>query len=143
MGSFVTGSREIAASPSTVWAILADVEGWPMRFTPHLKSAALHGGLEVGTRGSVRMSLLPLESEFTITSVDEPKSWSWRGELAWLTMDFDHRIETTPGGCQVTFDVDLEGTLAPVIRPLARLVYRPQMERALDLLVACAEETVA
>lgn len=141
MGSFVTGSREIAASPSTIWEILADVERWPMRFTPHLKSAALHGALEVGTRGSVRMRRLPLETEFEITSVNEPTNWSWRGELAWLTMDFDHRIEGTTGGCRVTFDVDLEGAFSPVVRPLARLVYRPQMERALDLLVARAEET--
>ena len=143
MGSFVTGSREIGAAPSAVWAILADVECWPNRFTPHLESAALHGPLEAGTRGSVRMRRLPIETEFEVTSVDEPKNWSWRGRLVWLTMDFDHRIEDTANGCRVTFDVDLEGPLAALIRPLARLVYRPQMERALDLLVACAEDTRA
>lgn len=89
------------------------------------------------------MRRLPIETEFEVTSVDEPKNWSWRGRLVWLTMDFDHRIEDTPNGCRVTFDVDLEGPLAALIRPLARLVYRPQMERALDLLVACAEDTRA
>ncbi len=57
MGGFVTGSREIAAAPSTVWAILADVERWPERLTPHLKSAALHGPLETGTKGSEPLTI--------------------------------------------------------------------------------------
>ncbi len=42
-------------------------------------------------------------------------------------------------GCRVTFDIDLDGRLAAIARPLARLVYRPQMERALDLIVRRAE----
>jgi hypothetical protein len=54
-------------------------------------------------------------------------------------MDFDHRCEPTETGCRVTFDVNLGGPLAGVVRPMARLIYRPQMERALDLLTQQAE----
>jgi hypothetical protein len=54
---------------------------------------------------------------------------------------FDHRIEVTESGARIEFDVDLNGPLAGIVRPVARLTYRPQMERALDLLSQQAERS--
>ncbi len=135
MGSFVEGVRETTASCDAVWSLLVDVERWPQTFTPHLTAARLEGPLETGTTGWVKTKLPLPRSPFTVTSVDDGRSWGWQGQLLWLTMTFDHRCESTRDGCRVVFDVDLEGPLAGAIRPLARRVYRPQMERALDLLV--------
>ncbi|MBA3796358.1 MAG: hypothetical protein H0X20_03915 [Chloroflexi bacterium] len=78
-------------------------------------------------------------SSFTVTSVDDGRGWAWEGKLLWLSMSFDHRVEPMEIGCGVTFDIDLDGRRAAIARPLARLVYRPQMERALDLVVRRAE----
>jgi hypothetical protein len=74
-----------------------------------------------------------------VTSVEEGRHWAWQGKLLWLTMDFDHRCQPTDTGCRVTFDVNLDGPLGSLVRPVARLIYKPQMERALDLLVRQAE----
>ena len=60
--------------------------------------------------------------------------------MLWMTMDFDHRVEVVDTGTRIEFDVDLNGPLAALVRPLARLNYRPQMETALDLLVQHAEQ---
>lgn len=49
-------------------------------------------------------------------------------------MDFDHRIEPLDGGSRITFDVDLNGPMVGYVRPVARRLYQPQMERSLDLL---------
>ena len=59
--------------------------------------------------------------------------------MLWLSLDFDHRCEPTPGGTRVTLDVSLNGAMGGLVRLLARPVYRRQMERALDLLVEVAE----
>ena len=141
LGNFVTGTRETGAAIETVWGLLIDVEAWPETFTPHLREAHLDGGVEVGAEGWVQTKLPLPRSSFTVTSVEPGRRWSWRGQVLWLTMDFDHRCEPTDNGTRVTFDVDLTGPMSSAIRPVARLTYRPQMERALDLLVEHAERS--
>ena len=139
MGNFVEGRRDTSASSEAVWVLLADVDLWPQTFTPHLKGAHLDGPLEVGATGWVQTKLPLPRSSFTVTSVEEGRGWRWQGKLLWLTMGFGHHCESIESGCRVTFDVDLDGPLAGVVRPMARLIYRPQMERALDLLIQRAE----
>ena len=139
MGNFVDGTRTTTAKPEVVWDLLVDVDRWPNTFTPHLKQARLDGAVEVGATGWVQSKLPLPRSTFSITSVEDGRSWAWRGKVLWLTMDFDHRCEPVETGCRITFDVDLSGPLAGLVRPIARLSYRPQMNRALDLLVTTAE----
>ena len=139
MGNFVTSSRETSANCERVWAILADVDRWPDRFTPHLREAQLAGELAPGAEGWVRMKLPMPRSAFTVTEVDPGRSWAWRGKILWLDMHYNHLCEPSSGGCRVTFDVDLDGSAAGLVRPLGRVVYRRQMNRALDLLAVAAE----
>ena len=122
-----------------VWEILADVNNWPSNFTPYLKEAHLDGGIEVGAKGWVQTRIPIPKAPFEISAVVPEKSWAWTGKILWLTMTFDHIVEATSDGTRVTFDVDLDGPLASVFRPLFRLQYRPNMETALDGLVAEAE----
>jgi hypothetical protein len=77
-----------------------------------------------------------------VSAVDDGRSWEWQGRLLWPTLDHDHRCEPTDTGSNVTFEVSLNGPLAALVRPLASLIYRPQMNRALDLLVAIGEGTL-
>ncbi|MDJ0961404.1 MAG: SRPBCC family protein [Acidimicrobiia bacterium] len=139
MGNFVEGARVTTADAAAVWALLVDVDRWPETFTPHLAAAQLDGGVEVGARGWVKTKLPLPRSTFTVTTVEDGRSWAWRGKMLWMTMDFDHRLETMDSRTRIEFDVDLSGPLAGIVRPLARLTYGPQMERALDLLVQHAE----
>ena len=139
MGNFVYGSRETTAAVEAIWTLLVDVDRWPETFTPHLKEAHLDGPLRQGATGWVKTRLPLPRSMFTVTEIDDGTRWAWRGKLLWLTMDFDHRCEPAESGTRVVFDVDLTGTLAGLVRPLARLSYRPQMERALDLLIQPSE----
>lgn len=141
VGNLVEGTRNIEARTSRVWELLVDVEGWPDTFTPHLKEAHLDGALQPGATGWIRTGLPMPRSSFTVSAVDDGRSWAWQGRLLWLTMDYDHRCEPTDTGSKVTFEVSLNGPLAALVRPLASLIYRPQMNRALDLLVANAEGT--
>lgn len=140
MGNFVNGERTTSASPETVWKLLIDVENWPKTFTPHLKEAHLEGSVRLNGSGWVRTKLPPVRSTFTVNSVTPGRQWSWRGKLMWLTMNFNHRCQPINGGTRIVFDVDLTGPFAGLIRPVSRLTYRPQMERALDLLVEQAEK---
>lgn len=139
MGNFVTGERKTSADSTTLWDLLVDVPGWPAAFTPHLKEAHIEGAVAPGVTGWVKTRLPLPRAAFRVTRVEAGESWAWQGKLLWLTMDFDHRLSQVDKGSVVMFDVDLVGPLGWALRPLARLVYRPQMERALDLLVAEAE----
>jgi hypothetical protein len=140
MGNFVTGSRIIGAAPERVWDLLVAVDRWPSTFTPHLREAHLDGELAVGATGWVRTRLPLPRSAFEVTALDPGRSWAWRGDLLWLTLDFNHRVEAEGiVGTRVTFDLDLNGRGAVLVRPLGRLLYGRQMQRALDLLVEHAE----
>jgi hypothetical protein len=111
MGNFVTGSRIIGAAPERVWDLLVRVDRWPSTFTPHLREAHLDGDLAVGATGWVRTRLPLPRSPFVVTALEPGRSWAWRGDLLWLTLDFNHRVEAEGiVGTRVTFDLDLTGT---------------------------------
>jgi hypothetical protein len=102
VGNLVEGTRNIEASTSRVWELLVDVEGWPDTFTPHLKEARLDGALQPGATGWIRTRLPMPRSSFTVSAVDDGRSWAWQGRLLWLTPDYDHRCEPTDTGSKVT-----------------------------------------
>lgn len=141
MGNFLKATRETSADPAVVWNILADVDAWPDTFTPHLKEAHLDGDIEVGTKGWVQTRIPIPRSHFEITRVKHGESWAWTGKIMWLTMRFDHVVETIDDSqTRILFDVDVDGAMAAAFRPLLRLQYRPNMNLALDTLVAEAEK---
>ncbi len=141
MGNFLEGTRETTAKAEIVWDILADVDAWPETFTPYLREAHLEGGVAVGSKGWVQTKVPIPKSHFEITTVEEGLSWEWTGKIMWLTMRFDHRVEKTDDSLtQIHFDVDLDGALAGIFRPLFRTQYRPNMNLALDTLVDEAEK---
>lgn len=141
MGNFLQASRETSADPDVVWDILANVEAWPETFTPHLEEAYLAGEIEVGTKGWVQTKVPIPRSHFEIASVEKGRSWAWAGKILWLTMRFDHVVDPIDDSrTRVLFDVDLDGPMAGLLRPLFRLQYRPNMNLALDTLVAEAEK---
>lgn len=141
VGNFLEGSRETSASSAVVWDILANVDAWPETFTPYLKEAHLEGDIEVGSKGWVQTKIPIPRSYFEITAVEDDRSWEWTGKIMWLTMRFDHVVETLDESrTMIFFDIDVDGPMAGVFRPLIRLQYRRNMNLALDTLVAEAEK---
>lgn len=134
MGNLVDASRDTSASPEAVWALLVDVDH-AQTHAPHLKEAHLDHPLQVGATGWIQTKIPLPRTSFTVTSFEEGRSWAWRGKVMWLTMDVRYRCDPTDTGCRVGFDVSLDGSFGGLVRPIARLIYGPQMERALDLLV--------
>lgn len=80
-------------------------------------------------------------SDAVVLRVDRVVPGRWTGKISWMTLGFDHSVEPTDDGSRITFDVDLDGPLAGVMRPLLRPPYLSQMNRALDNLVETAEKT--
>jgi Polyketide cyclase / dehydrase and lipid transport len=141
MGNLVHGSRDTSATCDTVWDLLADVDRWPETFARHLKRARLDGPLEPGATAVVENRSPPTRTTFTVHSVSPGSHFAWSGTIMGLTIDFDHRCEPIEAGCRVVFDIDLDGPLAGLVRPLVRPFYEPKMQRALDLLIVLAEGT--
>lgn len=141
MGNYVIGTRTTAAPAQVVWDIFVDVDSWPETFASHLEAAHLEGEVEPGATGWVQLKRPPLNSSFVVNRVVPGRNWSWTGKILWMELGFDHVVEPTDHGSRITFDVDLDGPLAAVMRPLMRLPYLSQMNRALDNLVETAEKT--
>ena len=79
---------------------------------------------------------LPLpRSDFAVTALEPGRSWAWHGDLLWLTLEFNHHVEPEGIiGTRITLDLDVTGRGALLVRPIGRLLYGRQMQRALDLL---------
>jgi len=138
MGNFAEGWRETAASPDTVWALIAAVDHWPQNFTPHLRQHISRGRLPWERAAGSSDDATPA---FPIHR-DLRRCGPELG-VARPSAVVDHGLQPPDPadglGCRVTFDVDLGGPWAFVARGIARPVYRRQMEHALDLLVRAVE----
>jgi hypothetical protein len=95
-------SREIHASPRTVWPLLAEFRHWPA-WGPTVTAVASDADeVSPGVRGRVRTPVgiwLPFE----ITTVEVEKSWTWRVAGIRAT---GHRLdEVAADRCLVEFSV--------------------------------------
>ena len=118
-------SIEIAASPDRVWSIISDVERWHEWTASITRIERLdHGPLRIGSRALVRQPKLP-RNEFTVTSLEEDRGFTWESKSPGLRGIGHHWIEPTPTGCRVTLGVDFRGLLAwPVSRLYGTLTQR-------------------
>ncbi len=93
------------------------------------------GPLGPTTRG--RVVLRPgVWSTFTMTRLDAPRAWSWRGRFLGTVLEYDHEVEPVPtGGARVTFTIDGHGPTARIVGPIFRAVYGRLLDRAIPHLV--------
>ena len=110
--------REYAASPERAWAVVAGTEHWPT-WGPTVSAvrpadATVHEGLT----GEVQVLGGPWVP-FEVTAVegdvdDDVRRWTWSVARIPAT---GHRVERTPDGCRVVFEVPLlAGGYVPVCR---------------------------
>lgn len=139
---YIEGSREVAASPETVWALLAKPERWHDTITPYIKWIRMNGPLQVGTTALVRTRVPPLRSSWVVTCFEEGRRWSWRGRVLGLSVIYHHIVEPTDTGSRITLRVEADGRVAEAMRKMLRRLNLPQMETALGLIKELAEAEV-
>ena len=111
---------EIHAPAERVWAVLADVERWPL-WTASISRVNLYTGapIEVGSRAIVKQPRFPT-AQWIVTDVESGRGFTWVSIGPGLTVTGDHRIEPIEGGCRVTLTLTYEGLLARLIMRLTR-----------------------
>ena len=106
-------SVETTASPSSVWGVLADADGWPA-WNPGLTSAHLDGPLQNGTTGSTTQAS-GQKGHFTVTDVQEGARFVNRAKVPGAVLRFQHTIEPLgQSRTRVTLGATLEGPMAQV-----------------------------
>jgi uncharacterized protein YndB with AHSA1/START domain len=101
----VERSIDIAAPAETVWALIADHEGWPRWFTTLDEVEVTGRATGVGGTRRVTVKRLALDEEFT--AWDDNAHFAFAVTASKLpildTMAESVRIETTDGGCRVVY----------------------------------------
>lgn len=107
----VEKSVDVAAPPATVWAYVADHEGWPTWFTDLDRVEVVGRGEGVGGGRRVFVKRLALEEEFTAWEPDAHFAFAVvTSPLPMLaTLAESVRIEPTDGGCRVTYRQGVQG----------------------------------
>ncbi len=120
---------DIAAPRPEVWAILTDVASWPT-WNPAIRHAARDEELEVGARFRFSTEIGTLKCRFT--SIDSPRSFSWKGRVLVLAEQQAWILESTDNGTHVT-------VLAEMTGPVSRLMKRRLTERLQSVILSVTQ----
>lgn len=95
-------ARVIAAPPEAVWALLVNVDAWPV-WGPTISGAKLStpGGLTLGATGIVS-TVFGVALPFTVTDFEPGRCWAW--EVAGVAATW-HEVSATERGSSVRFGV--------------------------------------
>jgi polyketide cyclase/dehydrase/lipid transport protein len=104
------------ATPEAVFAVWADVEGWP-RWDASLIATTLDGPFAAGTTGTLHPQGMPEPVAFTITAVDEGAGFADETRLGPLVLRFTPRVEPHGTGAQITVAIAAEGPDADRVGP--------------------------
>lgn len=121
-------TRDIAATPEQIWAVLVDHRRWPEWFGPSLERCEPTSTAESGV-DSTRMVRLRGGAQLTERFIvwDEPSEWAFTG-TAGRPKVFEALVERVAleplgaGGCRVTYTMAFRPSR--VLRPLAPLLTR-------------------
>lgn len=85
-----TSETEIAASPETVWALMADIEHWPS-WNPDVKAASMDGPLAPGT--VFKWKAGPSTITSVLQEVQRPETLAWTGRTVGIRAGHVYRLE--------------------------------------------------
>jgi hypothetical protein len=133
-------SIEVDAPAATVWGVYAAVEGWPSWTDSVTDVTALDGAeLAVGRRYAISQPKFP-RLEWTVTSVDPGRGWTWEQRSPGGTTVAHHVVEPIGDGrTRVTQGVDQRGPIGVVVGVLARGLTRRYLDMESRGLKAAAE----
>ena len=130
-------SVESIAAPARIWALFADVAGWP-RWNAGAERIALHGPF---ADGSTFVMQLPGGHSVTSTLSGVREGIGFRDvtEFDGCCVQVEHRIEPRREGCtRVVYRVDVDGPAAADIGPRVTADF-PQVLAALKQLAECGD----
>ncbi len=115
---------DVDAAPDDVFAVYADVEGWPGWTASMTEVRRLDAGpLRVGSRARVRQPGLPV-TIWTVTDLTPGRSFTWERRTAGLRTVGRHLVDTRAGGSRVRAELQLTGLLAPMTAALTGRLLR-------------------
>jgi len=122
----------VDAAPGTVWAVLTDVESWPLLTASMTSVERLDPGpLHPGSRVRIRQPRLPV-AEWTVTEVIEGRRFTWAASAVGVRTTAVHEVLPDGGSSRLRLALDQGGVLGDLAGRLAgRLIKRyVQMEAA-------------
>jgi carbon monoxide dehydrogenase subunit G len=126
----------VDAPLAAAWQHLAEVERWPSWAT-HIKHVELapKGELTLRSKGSFHLKN-GITSQFRMTEIKPPHSWTWGGPFLWLTVHYDHLFEAVDGHhTRLTWVVGAEGFGVAVFGRLFAAIYNRNLDRAIPHLI--------
>jgi hypothetical protein len=110
-------AHESAAAPEAIFALWADVEGWPA-WDASLLATTLAGPFAAGTAGTLHPLGMPEPIAFTLTAVEDGAGFSDETRLGPVVLRFDHRVEPRPGGSRIVVSIEADGPDAEQVGPV-------------------------
>ena len=109
-------THDTPASPEAVFALWADVEGWPV-WDASLVATSLAGSFTAGATGTLHPQGMPEPIAFTITAVEEGRGFADETHLGPLVLRFRHRVEPRGDGARIVVAIEAEGPDAEQVGP--------------------------
>lgn len=133
----------VAAPPEAVWALLADIEGWPS-WTPTVTRVERldEGPVVVGSRARITQPRQPT-LEWVVTEWDEGRSFTWENRSPGVVGAGVHEVRPAAGGAEVLLAIRQRGPLAGITGLLFGRRVRRYVQTEADGLKAAAEASVA
>ncbi len=111
------GEIEIAASPETVWDVIADLPSWPT-WNRNVRSISLDGPFEPGSTFRWRSGSTSLVS--TLQVIDPPREIAWTGVTMRIHAVHVFRFEASDAGTIARSAESFRGVIPTVFRKYSR-----------------------
>lgn len=128
---------ETTALPENIWALWADMPG-STAWDGGIEWATLKGGFQVGGGGELKPNGGRIAA-FTITHLQEGRSFTTLTPLPLARMWFHHSMEPSTMGTKLVHRVEVEGPLAWVWARVLGSVLRANLPTAMRKLAQLAE----
>jgi hypothetical protein len=109
-------THDTPASPEAVFALWADVEGWPA-WDASLVATTLDGPFAAGSTGTLHPQGMPEPIAFTITAVEEGRAFADETRLGPFVLRFRHRVDARGEGARIVVEIEAEGPDADQVGP--------------------------
>lgn len=131
---------EIAAPPSVVWDVTADVERWN-QWTDTITSIEWVEGdsIAVGNRARIKQPMQPLAT-WEVTEAEPGRSFRWRTRNLGATFVGIHAVEPSATGTKATLGIEASGLGAILMYPMLALALPGVLKKEAAGLKAASEE---
>jgi len=104
------------AAPEAVFALWADVEGWPA-WDASLIATTLDGPFAAGSAGTLHPQGMPEPIAFELTAVEPGVGFADETRLGPLVLRFRHRVERRGNGSRIVVSIEADGPDAEQVGP--------------------------